>query len=113
MPFTIVNGIFYIDLYITLCYTLLVIGSWEVYMLVNIVGYNRFDYTNKDGVFKEAVKFYCVEANHSEKITSGVRTFEVFSSVKYAKKITEGIEAGRHVHVGWGEKDKRAFLYLK
>lgn len=113
MPFTFVNGIFYIVLYITICYIMLANGSWEVYMLVNVVGYNRFDYTNKDGEAKQAVKFFCVEANHSEKITSGVRTFEVFSSLKYAKKITEGIEAGQAVHVGWGEKDKRAFLYLK
>lgn len=82
-------------------------------MLVKIVGYNHFDYTNKDGEAKEAVKFFCVEAYPSEKITSGVRTFEVFSTVKYAKKITDGIEAGHDVHIGWEAKDKRAFLYLK
>lgn len=82
-------------------------------MLVNVVGYNEFDYTNKDGVSKSAVKFFCVEANHSDKITSGFRTFEVFATAKYAKKITDGIELGSDVHIGWGDKDKRAFLYLK
>lgn len=82
-------------------------------MLVNVVGYNRFDYTNKDGEIKQAVKFFCVESSHSDKITSGLRTFEVFSTVKYADKITDGINNGQEVHIGWGQKDKRAFLYIK
>lgn len=82
-------------------------------MLVNVVGFNEFDYTNKDGELKSAVKFFCVEANHSDKITFGYRTFEVFATAKYAKKITDGIDSGSDVHIGWGDKDKRAFLYLK
>lgn len=82
-------------------------------MLVNVIGYNHFDYTNKDGEKKEAVKFFVNEAIASGKITFGFRCYEVFATPKYAKKITDGIEAGSDVHIGWGDKDKRAFLYLK
>lgn len=82
-------------------------------MRVNIVGYNNFDYINKDGESKSAVKIYCTESAESGKITFGFRVFEVFSSPKYAKKITDGFFAGKEVHIGWGDKDKRAFLYLR
>lgn len=83
-------------------------------MQVVIVGYNRFDYTNKAGESKSAVKFFCVEKNESGKITFGYRTFEVFATTKYADKITSGyFDDGKEVHIGWGDKDKRPFLYLK
>ncbi len=79
-------------------------------MIVDVVGYNRFDYTNRDGESKTAVKFFCKERNHSDKITFGCRVFEVFSSPSYASKITDGINSGKDIHIGW--KDNRSFLYL-
>lgn len=81
-------------------------------MRVDIVGYNRFDYTNKNGERKSAVKFYCNEAVPSDKITYGYRVFEVFSSVSYADKIISAFESNSDIHIGWSEKDKRAFLYV-
>lgn len=82
-------------------------------MLVDILGYNKFDYTNKDGESKSAVKFYVKESNPSDKITFGIRCFEVFATSKYGQKLLDGYEAGQDIHIGWGQKDNRAFLYLK
>lgn len=96
-------------------YMLYIRRAWEMggQMRIDIVGYNRFEYTNKAGESKTGVKFFCLEYAPSGKITDGLRTFEVFSSPSYAQKITEGFEAGKEVHIGWGAKDKRAFLYLR
>lgn len=81
-------------------------------MKVDIVGYNRFSYTNRDGENRISVKVFCVESYPSGKISDGVRVFEVFTSPSYYEKISDGQSAGREVHVSFDDRTHRPFLYL-
>lgn len=80
-------------------------------MVVKVIGYNRVDYT-KEGEPKSFYKFYATDTESSEKVTCGLRAYEVMASTHYAEtKLLPGLEESKDFHIGW--KDGRSFLYVK